>query len=589
MADDAKECFVATVKLRPTKEQRDVIDKWFRNATLFYNFMLDRTLSEFKRMFENERFRNCWNYGWKFRKLGRLRTVQSKLKERSEKEDGLPKKDAEFLEELPSTIRSLEDDLAFVHDEYFPDSPAEKTYSLAYRDAMGFLQKWIINEPEQAAFGYKPCTFSKFGFLGLGGCILQNVEIDGAKLCDNGVNSKIGQAICERLWGAWDRKLAFENFGRKVFLHDKDRPIESIKFKDNGGVKWDVPSRTIEFRFKDNGEKTSFRVPFKIRRGDAYMEEVLSKLDQPVHTAIVGRQMGRTVDLYAQFTVYGKPPGKGRRLGSGKAGLDLGPSSVTVESDSGVRKWDLRNPKKITELVESLQVAMDADDRKHNPDNYDENGVAKKGVRNVHSKKYERLRSKLAYAKACLTAYRKNVHGRMIREIMEMGHDFVTEKDNVKEWQMRLEEPQGPLGSKENYGSSVMMSAPSEFVTRLERKVADLGGTLRRVPCEIACTQFDHTDGSFTKHPVSERTLCLSDGSRVDRDAISAFNLRHARESFAMSGKGKAAKLVKSADNFDVNAMRRDYERFLANHAEWQRTKDRKAPKKSVDTWAPSV
>ena len=582
-----KECFVATVKLRPEKWQKRVIDRWFANATLFYNFLMERSVSEFRSMFENERFRNCWGYGWKFRKLGRLRSVESRLRSESEARDGLKKEDAEFLEELPSRIRELENDLAFVHDEYFPDVPVEKTYSAAYRDAVGFVSKWVINEREQSEFGYKPCTFSKFGFVGLAGCVLQNVPIDGRLLCGDGINSGVAQAIAERLWQAWDKKLAFENFGRRLFLHDKDSVVSSIKFKNNVGLKYDLKSREIEFRFRDGGEKRSFRVPFRVRRGDSYMEEVLSGMGgAPLHTSVVGLQMGPTVDYYAQMTVAGRPPEKGRRIGEGSVGVDLGPSSVTAVSGDSVAKWRLSVPASPEDetKIERLQTAMAEDDRRNNPDNYGEDGVPKKGAVNVHSRHYEKLRRRLSDIRRRLAARRRNEHGRIVNAMLPMGRDFVTENDDVKEWQERLDEPKGPNGSKSNYGRSVMSSAPAELMTRLETSLKRMGGTLRRIPCGVACTQFDHTDLSFTKRPVENRTVTLSDGRSFDRDAAAAFNIRHVSAGVGKPSRAKRAGIGKSPDNFDLEAMRRDYLAFVSAHEKWRGSSKWK---KVVDMSAP--
>lgn len=571
--EETKKCYVVTLKLRPTTEQHGFIEKWIANATLFYNFLCERTIAEFKAMFENERFKDCWNYGWKFRRLGKLSQALRKLTAKKEK-GTLDKEGAESLEELPEQIAQLEKDLSYVHDEYFPDVPEEKVYTAAYKEAMKFIASWIINEPEQAAYGYKPCTFSKFGFIGLGGCLLQNVAVNGQKLCDNGVNSGMGQAISERLWQAWEKKFDFSNFGKPVFVHSKDDLLYSVKFKNNTGVVTDIEGRTITFRFKDGGEKLQFTVPFKVNKKDAYMEEALASLGgkAPLHTAVIWRWMPPTRDFYVQFTIPGTPPSKGHRLGKGKCGLDLGPEYVTADNGERIRKWHLRNPKNLVEEIDELQREMDAEDRRTNPGNYNADGTHVKGAKNVHSEEYGKLRMRLAYCKFRLTEFRKNEHGRMIKEVLSLGRDFVTEKDPVKEWQERLDEPEGPLGSKANYGAEIMMSAPAEFMTRLERKISDLGGTLRRVPCEVACTQFDPTNESFTKRSVSERTFALSDGNEVDQDAIAAFNLRHTKDAFVVVGKGRTAKPEKTPKNFDVRGMRRDYAKFLEAQSEWRKT-----------------
>lgn len=539
---EAGDYFVLQCKIRPSKEDRMVIDSWFENATKLYNHMFDRILDLFKGLLgaraggdpEDTEFRRCWNYGWQVRRRFLLeRTDPSKM-----------------TEETNLELKGLVDEMEKTRKMLFPDTAPAKVYASCYRRCIEILRGTVINKPEQDAYGYAPCTFSKFGFLGLAGAIAQNAEIDGMVLARNGVNCGIAQGIAERLWDAWDNKLAFKNFGRPIMLNRKRDPIDYMLFKANSGVSIDVANRLVTFSYKDeNGSRLSFSAPFANtarERRDWYVDEALER-GKPVHTALRTMQMGPTRHLYVQFTMRGKPPRRNVSLGRGRVGVDLGPERVTVCSGDRVEKFDLRGSDARSKRIVELQTRMDALDRKFNPENYNPDGTMKRGARNVHSEEYEELRRRLATLRRRAVAERRCRHGFILnRMVLPMGDSFVTEDDPVQEW---VEKTDG-----HGYGRGVVSSAPGEFVSRLERKAKALGGSLSRVPCRIGATQFDFTDGSFTKRDVSERRFRLSDGHLVDQDAIAAFNLRHVVD---------GPRAEKTAENFDSKAMKADWNAFV--------------------------
>lgn len=64
------------------------------------------------------------------------------------------------------------------------------------------------------------------------------------------------------------------------------------------------------------------------------------------------------------------------------------------------------------------------------------------------------------------------------------------------------------------------------LVSILLNKAAQIGGSVTKVSTfETKASQFDHTDESYTKKKLSERTAKLSDGNIVQRDPYSAFLL----------------------------------------------------------------
>jgi hypothetical protein len=88
------------------------------------------------------------------------------------------------------------------------------------------------------------------------------------------------------------------------------------------------------------------------------------------------------------------------------------------------------------------------------------------------------------------------------------------------------------------------------FVNILENKVKSLGGKLVKVDTQNAASQYDFTDGSFTKHELQERNITLSNGDTHQRDMLAAFNLQHLKYDEA------------EKKQYDREAMSKHYERF---------------------------
>jgi hypothetical protein len=70
------------------------------------------------------------------------------------------------------------------------------------------------------------------------------------------------------------------------------------------------------------------------------------------------------------------------------------------------------------------------------------------------------------------------------------------------------------------------------------------------VDTKNAASQYDFTDGSFTKHELKERNVTLSNGDTHQRDMLAAFNLQHLKYD------------EKDTKQYDTEAMAADYERF---------------------------
>ena len=276
----------------------------------------------------------------------------------------------------------------------------------------------------------------------------------------------------------------------------------------------------------------------------------------------------RGKDYYeVQFSIDGVPYNKMRNIGTGKVGIDLGVSTVAAYGTGELEMLTLNTETTdmYLEKKAKIQQAMDQSRRATNPDNYNEDGTIKKlpdgqKLRWKCSKHYLELKKQNAELERLRAYHRKQHHNSIANRLIEMGDTFIIEDNNIKAMKKRakettVNEKTGKINSKKRLGKSIGNNAPSQLVSILENKVKALGGTFKKVSCKGASTQFDFTDQSFTKRECKERNVVLSNGNTHTRDGIAAFNIKHRIDP------GK--KNIKVTDNYDIDAMTKDYESFV--------------------------
>lgn len=124
----------------------------------------------------------------------------------------------------------------------------------------------------------------------------------------------------------------------------------------------------------------------------------------------------------------------------------------------------------------------------------------------------------------------------------------------------------GKIAPKSRFGSTIQRFAPAGFLAELRRKAEASGGTFEDVnPWTLKASQYDPTDGQCHKHKLSERIFRLSDGTRVQRDLMSAFTILHSVKTEMQDAETKKKKTV---DLPDREAMLADLPRFLRSMRE---------------------
>lgn len=410
--------------------------------------------------------------------------------------------------------------------------------------------------------------FSEFGFKEM----FKDANLRDSPYAIHGLNSAILRNLAKYAWSAWSKKLEEKN--KNIFIHD-DKDVNIIKsdFKSSNnkvsGFDVNYNDSTITMFASRPHKHIIFTMPFVVNRNSDYEAFALGEIQKDPtklrNLAIVRKVIRGKYKYFLQFSIAGTPYNKGRKLGAGVVGIDPGPSKIAVVSDTAVRIIPLAESIERDEReTRRLQRKLDRSRRAMNPDNYNEDGTISKGRHEwVKSRHYEETRSLLADRQRKLAAKRKIAHNELANELLAMGNEFRVENNSFKGMQARAKETtknaKGKNRTKKRFGKSLANRAPSEFLTILENKVKQYAdGVYVDIPASTACTQYDFTNGEFTKHELRERTITTSDGQQHDRDALAAFNMKFIRTEKVVGKK----KIEKSEDNFDNESMAAFYPRF---------------------------
>lgn len=386
---------------------------------------------------------------------------------------------------------------------------------------------------------------------------------------DIGINSAILAKLSDNVWSAWDRVLYEYKAKRISFKKYGELNSFGCGKKTNGSGKKKFSGMELHL------ERMEVVVKLNSRTGRNAKYITLPILHNPKHTeyemwalkggydsvkvlTVVRRLVRGQYKYYVQLTIEGEKPQKGRTLGKGNVGIDIGPSTVAVSGKNIVCIDKLASKcDNIQEEITRLSRKIDRSRRANNPQNFNDDGTIKRGIKLVwnDSKRYKELRRELAELHRKQTVIRKRQHIDRANELLKEGDTFIVENNQISGWTTRakgtkVSEKTGRSLKKKRFGKSVANHAPSMFVSILENKVKSLGGEVVKVDTKNAASQYDFTDGSFTKHELKERNVTLSNGDTHQRDMLAAFNLQHLKYN------------EKETKQYDTEAMAADYERF---------------------------
>jgi len=315
------------------------------------------------------------------------------------------------------------------------------------------------------------------------------------------INSHIAQKIATRAFKAVQKKA----FGK----------TKNVRFK--GKNQFD----TLEGKNNDTGlifennvlSWSGLEIPCIVEENNNVIAYGLNPEHRVKYCRIVRRKINSRNMFYIQLILEGHPyQNPELMIGTEEIGLDVGPSTIAVVGDTkAVLKQFCSEIVPKQKEKKKLQRKLERQRRANNPQNYNENGTFKKGKKKwKKSNHYNRTCSDLAELDRKLAAHRKSLHGRDINNIITIGTTIKTEKIPYRSWQKM-------------YGKSVLMRAPSMFMSTLKRKAENAGGSFQEFPTNTTkLSQVCHICGNMVKKPLSQRWhVCC--GIEMQRDLYSAF------------------------------------------------------------------
>ena len=330
------------------------------------------------------------------------------------------------------------------------------------------------------------------------------------------LESRLGDVIVAQVLRSIDRHL-YEGAGRPRFRSAKD--CNSISANRHS------PIRLVGSP-KDGLSILWGGLNLSVRRDQFSPAELHTLGCKRLYCRVVrhpsGRSLPRSPWRYAvQLVVEGKPHVHQPRAQSGVVGIDFGPGTVAcvfLDTEKNAKP-------QIVHLAQEVEVdeaairrsgrKLDRSIRAANPDSFDAAGRCIRRPKK-RSRRYIREKNRQRRREARAARHRRNCHGRDTNQILAHA-------THVKI------EDHGAQGFAGLWGKSVGRKAPGLFVSELNRKALDVGGSVTRINCRKAkLSQFDHLTQACHKKPLSQRYHALGDGSGfVQRDLYSAFLAAH--------------------------------------------------------------
>ena len=412
-------------------------------------------------------------------------------------------------------------------------------------------------------------TFDEYGINGFVGKMGKKLVNANTTYADLGITSTLLDRLSLAVWAAWDKMLYDYRTKRVSFKKHGELNIFGSRKKTNGSGKkmfsgMELHLEKMEVSIKLNGKvgkKAKFMtlpILHNPQHADYEMWALKGGFDSVKVITVVRRLVRGQYKYYLQMSIEGEKPQKGRTLGKGNVGIDIGPTTVAVSGDN-IASIDKLASKcdNIQEKITRLARKIDRSRRANNPENFNENGTIKRGVRLVwkDSKRYKALRKEMAELQRRQAAIRKQQHIDRANALLKEGDTFIVENNQISGWtrkakETKVNEKTGKIQKKKRFGKSVANHAPAMFVTILENKVKSLGGEVVKVDTQNAASQYDFTNNSFEKHELKERSVTLSNGDTHQRDMLAAFNLQHLKYDDA------------EKKQYDTEAMAQHYDRF---------------------------
>ena len=364
----------------------------------------------------------------------------------------------------------------------------------------------------------------------------------------DGIN--IGSQVVQKIASRAFRAVEKVKFGKARKVNFKSIYTDEFSIENN--------KNGVNITYRD-GTVTWAKLECKIDKKNNYTLEGLKSRTK--YCRIIKKRIRDRNRFYVQLIQEGYPPKKKNRIvgNNTSVGLDIGPSTIAIVSNEYVGLQNLSNHKldEHKKEIRRLQRAMDRSRRATNPNNYNEDGIIKKGRKTwSYSNNYKRLRHKLNKIHRKLRINRSISHEILANFIISLGTDIRVETLNIQGWQKKakkttINKKNGKINKKKRFGKSILNNAPSLLLGKINRKLTYENEKLKKIDTKkCKASQYNHIDDIYKKKKLEERIAVVGDYV-IQRDIYSAFLIKNT---------------VNTLDKISRIKCNRDRDRFLENY-----------------------
>ncbi len=416
---------------------------------------------------------------------------------------GLGLKRFKALSEL-KIYRTLRKELAELNKSYYKDENSKKSK----------LNDKLRKEK------YKELT-ALLGEYGINEYSLINEMTPMYKPFNKNIDNKTAQALASRAWRALE-KLIYSNAERVNFvIFDELYSVEGkwnasgITYRD-GVIKWN-----------------KLNMPVIIKNNDIYAQKAIQ--DRIKYCRIIRKMIRGKYKFYVQLVMEGLPPIKvnqdgeiKRNIGLGNVGIDIGTRTIAFSSKYDVKLLELcPEVENIQKEKNKLQRKLDRQRRSNNPNNYNEDGTIKRGVKLewIKSNKYIKTQNELREIQRKQADIRKQSHEKLANYIISLGDRILVETMQFQGLQKRAKKTtknkQSKFNKKKRFGKSLANKAPAKLIEIINRKLNYDGLKILKINTQkVKASQYNHFTNEYNKKELKDR---WNEDINIQRDCYSAF------------------------------------------------------------------
>lgn len=386
--------------------------------------------------------------------------------------------------------------------EYRADQAVVKKY---YEDKKNGTVKKMPDEV-RAIFDkrkkqFQDAKLTKFGLINIAGYHKNHYA--------KNVSSIMANKIGEMAWTAMNQ-LIYGN-GKSVKFK-KPGEMTSIASDNKSGIRLMVDNGKYYLLLSNQTQKAK---PMILSIKQPHNEYELDMITRPIKIVrIIRRKNGNRFNYFVQLTVEGTPPQKLKKDGSrlhqireGKVGVYIKDDSVYAVADDGrIAHWHFcKNQQKYEEKKADYDRELSKLRQLNNPDNYDENGVIKKGSKKWHySIKYKKILLQRSYLIHKNTESRNITRYVIANEILAMGNDIYILKKDYRTKKEKFDEDNRK--SNEQYRrlkdrrKKIQNFAYADLISKIKSKIdSDNSGAVNEVTVSKDLYYYVHDEDKVNK------------------------------------------------------------------------------------------